>query len=196
MFYMIDGGQAEDDGSAWEYKAIGTGYSRVQVRELSLTLLRDGLRALSAGTDVIVDADLAGEVENLVPGLRRLWRRVHIRGPQPEMAPHPDMIQLVPVATVRLAGASIERDRDGRVLSLKTPFVLDAGSRVPEPCICKIEDNQLTIVSQTVKDLLLLCEPRLSLKPIRYDDEAPPVDVPAVPFRMPSAEELMKGKRR
>jgi hypothetical protein len=196
MLYMIDGAQAEDDGSAWEYRRSGTGLSRVQVRPLSLTVLQDGLRALSVGTDIVVDAAVARELEQIVPGLDGVERPVTVRGPQPSLLPQPDMVQLGSLATVRLAPPSIERGEDGQVVALKAPFVLSTDGRVPDPTIYKIEENQLTLVSQQVKDLLVAREPRLSFRAVRFEDEAAPEEPPREPFWMPSAEELKKIKGR
>lgn len=196
MLYMIDGAQAEDDGSAWEYRPNGTGFARVQVRPLSLTLLHNGLRALSVGTDIVVDAEVARELEQLVPGLASVARPVTVRGPQPSLLPQRDMVQLGFLATVRLAPESVERTADGQVVALKAPFVLVTDGRVSDPTIYKIEENQLTLVSRQVKDLLAVREPRLHFKAVRFEDETAPVESPRETFRLPTAEELTVMKKR
>ncbi len=194
MLYEVDGPLAEDDGSAWEFQPIGSRFTRVQVRPLSIALLRDGVRALSIGGDVVVDSALARELEHLVPGLSNVARQVIVLGPQPALQPLPDMVQLGALATVRLAPVCIERDPDGHIVRLVQPFVLDAASRAPDLSVCKIAENQLTLVSQAVRDLLLARQSGLSFNAVRFEDEAVPAEVPRAPFRMPSAEELRKLK--
>lgn len=196
MLYMIDGSQAEDDGSAWEYTPSGAGFFRIQVRSLSLTLLLDGIRVVSVGTDIVVDEAVARELEQVVPGIDRVTRRVIVRGPQPSLLPQPDMVQIGALATVRLAQASISRSEDNELVGLKTPFVLSTDGRVPDPSIYKIAENQLTLVSLRVRDFLAAREPRLCFKAVRFEDEAAPAEIPMKTFQMPSAEERKKIKGR
>jgi len=194
MLYMIEGAQAEDDGSGWEYRPDGARYSRVQVSDLSIELLEQDFRALSVGTELIVDPTLAREIELLVPALRGLHRRVVVAGPQPLRPRKADMVQICPTARVRLANASIDRVGSGNMVKLKKPFVLDVESQVAEPTICRIEQNQLTIFSLAIKDLLASAEPRLAFRPLRYENEPEPEAKPTKAFRMPSSEELKRRR--
>jgi hypothetical protein len=194
MLYMIEGAQAEDEGSCWEDQRDGSRYSRVQVRDISLGLLQDDLRALSVGTELIVDSALAQEIETLVPALRGLDRRAVVVGPQPLSVRKADMVQICPTAKVRLAKVSIERDEAGKAVKLKTPFVLDVQSQVAEPTICRIEENQLTVFSAAIKDLIAGAEPRLAFRTVRYENEPEPAVKPVKAFRMPSLEELKRRR--
>jgi hypothetical protein len=168
MLFAIGRVEAKDDGRAWTYVESGDGGFRPrQVRDLSVELLRDGLRAVGVAMQVLVDPPLAQELARLVPSVG--FRRASVRGPQPEMAPRPDMMQLCPVATVRVASVSIVKG--SRPLRLRAPLVLDAEGRVAGPSVLRISENDLVVFSSEVKELLLKAEPTLEFNEVPFSDE-------------------------
>ncbi|WP_394844491.1 hypothetical protein LZC95_46485 [Pendulispora brunnea] len=197
MFFMLNAAIATDDGSAWSYEPDGKGrYQRVQNGPLSVCLLEDGYRVVDVGGEVLVDEELALEIERLVPESKQARRVAHVRGPQPEMAVRPSMLQLLGIEEIPLSPMSIVPNEEGTI-RLKRPFVLDAAYRVKEPNICKIKNNRVTIFSAAIKDLLALREPKLWFEAVCYEGEDPPKDLPVKPVsRIPTREELFGGSKR
>jgi hypothetical protein len=193
MFYMLHRcAGAEDDGSAWEFETIGAQAVRRQVRPLTVGLLQDGLRAFAVGGEILVDKQLAEEIERIDPSVGRTSRRANVIGPQPELAPRPPMMQLLGEGVAYLARESIVEAADG-TKSFKQPFVLDS-SRPMTTSIGKIMDNGVVIVSKEVREVLMTYAPNLSFRFVRYENEPAPADEPETQKRrIPTAEEL-KGK--
>jgi hypothetical protein len=124
--------------------------------------------------------------------LRFARRPVNVVGPQPDLQPRPPMVQLLGTAKVRLASSCVERDAQGKVLRLKSPFILAADSKVAQPGVCKIEENGVTVFSEELKKLFENAEPRVHFKAVPFEDEQMPEETeqPA-PARVPSMDELL-----
>jgi len=192
MFYMLfRSSGATDDGSAWEFIKRPDGYERVQVRPLTIHLLRDGARAFGVGGELVVDETLAEEIRRTWPDTASAMRSVNVVGPQPDMEQRPAMVQLVATANVLLASESIAVDADGR-RSFHQPYVLQP-REVSDASVLRIADNGVTLVCEALRALLANREPTLLFRSARFQNEPPlPDEVEMPEQRIPSADELRK----
>lgn len=161
---------AEDDGSAWKFTDDAPS-GRLQVSNLRVVLLRDGVRAFQVGSEVLVDDGVRREIGSVDPIIQLSCRRATVFGPQPTMDPRPEMWQLVPLEDLPLAERSLERDGSGDVTGFVRPFVLQGAPRSDLPRVCRIQDNDVVVVSADLKALLERLEPSLQFEPVPFEAE-------------------------